>query len=261
MGKQSGKKYKRFPMHRTVNGRLAVDADKLRALYLASPFYNWRKFCELHEFDPDPTKLDELPIKTWRREWIERQSEDQLHDRVDEVLEVRASVLNRRLASVKEWGQMAENLKAIYKYKVSLIGQAAQHDTVHRAMIERGDIKPKFKLSEMDGMLLSKMALQIQELDARSLLLAPKENPIQGILPTADKTPEQVNADLEAERLAQEQITIMGEGAKGLKPEQLTEMLAKWYDNHDNPEIDSIETPDIETTQPGETKALPEPSE
>lgn len=240
-------KYRPWPKKRDGHHSV-LDKDKIKQIYLSHPNPDWGDFCKAHNFNPATPR--DLNANAWRREWLESQIKTQDENVMNKAVQMRTDILLHRLRYITDWGQHAEALKMIQMQAARSALEAYQFNQQFAQEILTGKVKAKRVPTAMDLSMLSKAALNIQELE-RNALLIPHENSAEKVLPIPEMKPEEQMDDALLEEQRNEPYPILG--TVNLKKGEMTEVLAKWFDHASQQQtLETTSRPVLPETEEGQ---------
>lgn len=225
------------PLPRKPAGaKWTVDFEELKRQYLDGPDYDINKFCKTRGYTEFTNRTKwkvayGIDLNDWKKEWIRRQPHLQDLELAEDVINLRKIVAVQRIRYVKDWVKRAEFMKALLDGTLQSYGKQMQSN-----MIEN---KPFF----MDPKVLSdlsRVALQLQEIESRALLLVGDNKMVPKI--SEDGDAEYVDAPpmMEVETM----------GSAKMSASETARLLVSYFDQVDKPrEEEESKEADVEHNQ------------
>lgn len=190
------------------NGKL--DKDKVKEMYMNSPFIEWTKFAESQEWNPHRSRTD-FPVATWQEE--KRQLlVQQMSEKIKEgIFEFRGDYHLKVIETLKIFPEMAYEMARLIKGRVFAIAALPS------------DQQLKIPIKEI--MNLTKALDAVVTTTHRSLML-------DRVRWTPDIAESDANSLVKSQdaQSKNQKWTIQVMGAEDLTSEQLAKLMVSYYD-------------------------------
>lgn len=226
------KRFKPWPKMKQTNskGTPLIDLDRVRQLYLEGPHCDWQPFCNHNGFDGrtnrNKWKARGFDFNNWKVDWFKLQSKQHDVDQLPELFESKKFLCERRIKFIKDWNKRAEYMKVLLDASLRKHGDAIQHDMKYAALISRNEVQAKFTLEADEFNTLGAVALKIQELEQKSLLVFGDKQ----VHPVIDSETGQVE---HVEEIPEFQTATMG--TAGMSSAEIGKLLAGFFDQVPDP--------------------------
>lgn len=224
------RKYARPPKKKEMGGgKYLNDYDALKALYLDGPDYDWKPFCDRHNYHA--LSLRALMVKAgilfteWKKEWLKRQAQIQDEELGPEILSLRKIVSLQRIKFVKDWTGRTAYMKTMLDAMLKRHGDDLQHDINNTLAIQAGKAQRRFRLEADELTNLAGAAQRLQEIETRALLLTGDKTQHAVITAGGEIEHREGPAELEAPDM---RVVTMGQS--GLSAAETAKLLSQWFD-------------------------------
>lgn len=248
------------PWPKKIDGfnREVLDREKIKEQYLSGPIYDFKEWCELWHYDYiGVRKNSQLPIRSWKEQWIKQRAEDQDDATIRQAIELRPKLLERSLEYIKQSGWTADTLRSVFNYHLSLIAADIRHDQENAEAIARGTVKAKYDRNDQAMQLLANAGEKVDKL-MRSSLLLPNEKLREAVMNLPEIKQEERSAEAEGEELRSMPTQVIG--FEGLSTAEMLKAMAGYYDQLQVPAPEPTQsaalTEEVDPTPQGEDESV-----
>lgn len=204
------------------HGQLCLDREKIRDLYLNGNNYSWISFCKAHNWEPKRArdavfKDNHGEFQGWKLEWQKTQLNIHDEEVLPEALATTKFVALRRIQFVTEWNNRTKYLKTFFDATIDRHMKQLREDH-ENALVKTGAIPPSFKLDMEELNVMAGVALRLQELEQRSLLVVANPKKIEQL---------QKEVEDQAEDIPEIEVHQIGKSMTG--PETVA-LMASYFD-------------------------------
>lgn len=219
-------KYTPFPKIRNpATGKLCVDIDAVKELYLNGDEITWKRFAEKQgyrtnvsrESRGDKSWYAEVNLDEWKSEWLQRQCKVQDDEVVPALLKARRLVNENRASFILDWNSRAMTMKKMLDFALNVHIEDMKWDIQNTLKIQAGQAQRRCKLDAAEMATIASAAQRILDIEAKSLML----------LPVSFKEVER--KELEGDD-APPEMEVHTMGQAGMHPNEIVGLMASYFD-------------------------------
>lgn len=259
--KTSRRGFRPLPRYRDHMNRIALDKAKIKAIYMAQPFYKFKDFFLAQGWEPKTRLIQEIGFRTWQREWIETRTEEEDENVIARAVTLRQSVSTKRLDFIQFWTELYDPMSYLIRGTTSMyanamnaaIQEANEKGQPHTAL-EIVKRKHKYWASEMEALMAA--GHKLQKVQMTGLMLNEKD--VEAISTRIRvRTPEEREQDISGEEIQNMPMGVMDQTGSLVPVDQAQNLITKWYDqlttsSAHHPESSTEEPIDAEFTSDDE---------
>lgn len=151
------------------------DFDAIKELYIRGPDYAFPAFLRANNFHPDSYsnlfRHKKRLLSEWKLEWKRHQITMYDEELTPDLMSTTRLVTVQRIKFVKDWTKRVQFIKQIFDMKLAAQVEDYNYNVRNREAITAGALPQRDLISMDDMTAVSNIALKIQELEMRSLLV------------------------------------------------------------------------------------------